>query len=357
MRHDVPSRPHPDPKEVTMKSRMSLIRRAVLILWLASLGISQSSWAETVEKIVPNSAAFTGNTLEIQLQYEDPDNKGKVKVTAVSVTVDPWNPAKEFQLQAQDRKAVAIADAINKAKLNNVTATLVTEDKSKKGKDKRVTVPLVNPFTGQWVWVYGRRIKIDGLAVDPNPKDPKDPPPLVAWLNDKTGELKGSSTTKIPNIKLIEIPVPSTGSMDGKRSGMSSGVDPSGRPSVFSFGIHSDDDNADYVATLAGAADMTDSEILTELASKFNSLCGACGYTAYYNPTTDKLMFDRPLDPNLVFITVDTDTGIQFDMELGVSLDDADMSTTPVEEGFLLRDVLHLTLLAATVNGESASSL
>jgi hypothetical protein len=314
-----------------MKSKTALIGRAVLILGLASLCIPQSCWAQKeVEKVVANSAAFDGNTLDVKLQYPDPNNPGKVTSTAVPVKVEPWNPKKELQITAQKRKVDAIATAINKANLNGgkVKATPLDRDPTT---GKKYTIPLCtlnprvcywkNPITGQPF--YGWRIKVEGLAIGPNNKENE----LYVFLNDKTGEASGGAPPWKPKDPPPKIPP--TGSMDGTRSGMSTGVAPSGGPSVFSFGLHSDEDGTDYVATLVGAVGMTDSEILSELASEFNSVCGKCGYTAYYDPTGDKLTFYEPLQPDMVFITIHTDTGIQFDTELGAELSVADTGTAP----------------------------
>jgi hypothetical protein len=94
---------------------------------------------------------------------------------------------------------------------------------------------------------------------------------------------------------------PYEGSTGGTGAGISTGTDPTGSPSLFALGFYTANGNTTDIAVLSGASDLTDSQILGDLASQFNSLYGQSGLTADYNTTTDSLTFDQSLNGTRYF--------------------------------------------------------
>jgi len=89
-----------------------------------------------------------------------------------------------------------------------------------------------------------------------------------------------------------------------------------GQPSLFSFGIYTANGSTADFATIVGQSGWNDRQILGALASQFNSLYSSSAVTAIYNLSTDVLGFNQNLSNNLVFWEADTDTGIDFSMQL-----------------------------------------
>jgi hypothetical protein len=286
-----------------MKIELSVKNRLVPILWLALLCSPQLGWTVTKTWIpsapLADSPDKKGNQLTIRLQFADPNNKGQVMTQDITINVAGWDPTKETWIQAQNRKAKAIADAITNAKLNGVKAKL-----------NQTFVQQFNPITKKWVKVQGASsVVIDGLTVDP--KNRKDP----VWLRvkDPTREPGNGVGGKLPQ---KGGGAPYEGSMGGTRAGMSTGTDPTGSPSLFAFGFYTANGNTTDIAVLSGASGLTASQILGDLASQFNSLYSQSGLTADYNTTTDSLTFDQSLNGNQIFFEADTDTGIDFTMQV-----------------------------------------
>jgi hypothetical protein len=72
--------------------------------------------------------------------------------------------------------------------------------------------------------------------------------------------------------------------------------------------------------SLSGASGMTDSQILSTLASQFNTLYSSSGFTANYDSFTDTLSFNQLLDATSNnFYMADTDTGIDATMSLSTT--------------------------------------
>jgi hypothetical protein len=277
--------------------------RLALVLGSATFSVAPLSWALTKTWIpsapLADSPDKKGDQLTIRLQYADPNNKGQVLTQDVMINVTAWDPKTETWVQAQQRKAKAIADAINNAKLNGVTANLNPN-----------FVLQWNPLTRKWVQVPAASdVAIAGLTVDP--KNPKDP----VWLRvkDPTKEPGNGGGGNLPQKGGGGS---YNGSMGGSRSGMSMGVDPTGAPSLFSFGFYAADGSATDIATIFGGSGLTDSQILGGLALQFNSLYSSSGLTADYHPVTNSLGFDQTLNGNQIFFEADTDAGIAFTMRV-----------------------------------------
>ncbi len=312
-----------------MKRRISLIKRLVATFWLASLCVPQSSWAQKKEtaawtpsapfqgspQVPPNKPPKPPKFLTLGLQYEDPNNKGQAVTGNVQITVAKWDrppKGKETFFEAQHRKAKAIADAINNANLGNVKANL--------GPD---TMIVKWPGRNGWIVIpvpIAQTVTITNLF-----STPKKPTYWQLIGPDVTREI-GNGV--VPGPRLIPNPE-YKGTMDGARSGMSTGVDPFGEPSVIAFGFYSSKGEVVEVATLVGAEGLSDSEILGELASQFNSLCEDCGLTAVYNPTSDTLGFDQSLGGDRIFFMADTDTGVGFGMSVSAPVDTSEAVIDP----------------------------
>ena len=115
----------------------------------------------------------------------------------------------------------------------------------------------------------------------------------------------------------------------GAATGLSTGMDPLGAQSFVSFGVF-DPRGLDagcqpdfppayplcpgeFIATLFPSAGSTDSQILSSLASLFNSLYTAFGYTATYDPFTDLLSLDQPIGNYETLFTQNTAAGLELD--------------------------------------------
>lgn len=70
------------------------------------------------------------------------------------------------------------------------------------------------------------------------------------------------------------------------------------------------------IATLPSASGLTDDQILGDLAFQFNSHYSQSGLTVDFNSTTDSLSFDQTLNGNEIFFEADSDTGIDFTMQV-----------------------------------------
>ncbi len=106
-----------------------------------------------------------------------------------------------------------------------------------------------------------------------------------------------------------------TPSMGGSGSsmGFSTGVDPTGAQSVVAFGFFEPDGLTNCtplvptdcpgvdIATISPGIGETDAQILGDLALQFNSLFGPEGHTASYDPVTDTLQLDQPLNSDQTF--------------------------------------------------------
>ena len=124
----------------------------------------------------------------------------------------------------------------------------------------------------------------------------------------------------------------------GSDTGSATGLDASGNPSVVGFGFIDLTSSmpAHYLAAFQPLVGMTDASVLTVLASLFTENFGSSGFTASYDPLSDRLSIDQSLPSVDVTWSANSDTGL--------FLDDA-ISPTP-EPGTL---VLVGTLLLGLV--------
>jgi len=294
-----------------MKTLPLSIRRMVLVIGLISLSGVNSAWAQmqvvqgTFTPGVPldSSPNQARQQLAVQIQY---DNGGRTPGRAITtIHVGAWNPNTETIFQAQNRKARAAAADITAANINGVTAST----------SQRMGW-LQSPANGRWFWGTILDVTVNGMVIDRNN------PTAISTVRDPTREGNGG------NLRLQgggggggnSSGSMYRGSMNGSGSGMSSGVDPLGNPSLFSFGFYSNDGQTLDMATLSGGSGMTDSQVLNTLASQFNTLYGSSGFTANYDAFTDTLSFDQLLDATKdTFYMADTDTGIDFNMSLSTT--------------------------------------
>lgn len=299
-----------------MKTRSSSIKHSTLALCVIFLAAVTSGWAQqtgeaTFSAGVPLDNSPNANKQQLTLKLQYLDAAKNLDNSNVTINVGVWNPLNETIFQAQNRKAKAIAAAINAAKLNGVKAVTA----------QRMGW-LQSPINGAWFWGPMLDIKVDGVAKDKKNKN------VVSTVLDPTKEGNGGR---------VQFKGGGGGGggdsmyspgMKGTKTGMSSGMNPFGNPSFFSFGFYSNNGQTLDVATLTGVSGWTDSQILGALASQFNSLYSQSGFTASFNPTSDTLSFNQQLDANQdTFYMADTDTGINFNMTL---------SSTPEPSSLLL---------------------
>jgi hypothetical protein len=107
----------------------------------------------------------------------------------------------------------------------------------------------------------------------------------------------------------------------GATTGLSTGMDASGNPSVVGFGFIDETSSTplDYIAAFDPTPGMTDADVLMDLSLLFNEDFSADGYTSTYDPTTDTLSIDQLL-PGVDFTwNADSDTGLFLDDSLDVA--------------------------------------
>jgi hypothetical protein len=104
----------------------------------------------------------------------------------------------------------------------------------------------------------------------------------------------------------------------GATTGLSTGLDPSGNPSVVGFGFIDETSTLplDYIAAYEPGAGMDDEQVLTELSLIFNQNFSADGYTSTYDPLTDTLSVDQLLPLADINWSADSDTGLFLDDSL-----------------------------------------
>jgi hypothetical protein len=267
----------------------------------------------------------------------------------------------ETDAQASQRKAKAIADAMNAA-----IAKATSKNQLPAG-TPMVTVG-TSPAKIGATNPLGFPINANGNVIIPGSPNPLFQGPqamvnnptagygvvqfaagatFVATIGgDNTGEPRSDApngNAPVQNGNGMPTPgtgTPGTGSMSGSGSGSSSGMSYSGDPSEVSFGlmlpqglnadctVFSDatDPNdladlslpgasncpGDYIATIDPTAGETDAEVLAGLAALFNTDFSADGLSASYDPTLDKLTLNNPIyGPDALFIN-NTDPGLDF---------------------------------------------
>jgi hypothetical protein len=98
----------------------------------------------------------------------------------------------------------------------------------------------------------------------------------------------------------------------GATTGLSTGIDPLGNPSLIGFGFIDETSSTpvDYIAAFEPPPGMNDEELLTLLSNLFNQDFGPDGFTSTYDPFTDTLSIDQLLSPMDVTWSADSDTGL-----------------------------------------------
>lgn len=251
----------------------------------------------------------------------------------------PARPA-ETQAQASMRKANAIVDAINTAiraeiaagrlPANTPLASVAAQPATLQAKDafgrplyrdafgRPTIVNTGNPLTIANNQAGFGIVTVPGVTEILGPKD---------GARDPTGEPNGVAQ-RIPGAGTGGGGSSGSGGMGGtgSRSGLSSGSDGIGGSSTVSFGVLQElglDASCAptlppasacpgaFIATLTPGAGRTDEEVLSDLAFLFNSLFGADGLHASYDPLTDLLSLDTALAPFEALFTQNTDTGLE----------------------------------------------
>jgi len=133
--------------------------------------------------------------------------------------------------------------------------------------------------------------------------------------NTVTGEIGNGKTPFTPG----GVPSGGTSQMSfgglGSDTGSATGLDPSNNPSVVGFGFIdlTSSTPIDYIAAFQPLAGMTDADVLTYLALLFTQDFGTSGFTASYDPLTDRLSIDQALPSVDVTWSADSDTGLFLD--------------------------------------------
>jgi len=244
----------------------------------------------------------------LNIFYFNADNslgKSVVDVPNIPVTAGLPNPTPAQILAARTAKAAAIVDAINKAKLNGVTAT-------------------VDPNDPTQYTVSGVRQSIQTYKF-PKPGTPGTYlGPSVIRTNRVTGE------TGNVNFNFNKNPGGGGGtgssmyqgtmmSVDSNISLSSSGQDYSGFTSQVGFGFIDytvPSSPINHFVNMPLSPGMSDSQILSLLSTQFNTAFSSSGYTTTFDPSTGWLSINQPLSPNFGLYTTDTDTVLDFQPNL-----------------------------------------
>jgi hypothetical protein len=132
----------------------------------------------------------------------------------------------------------------------------------------------------------------------------------------------------------------------GATTGLSTGMDPSGNPSVAGFGFIDETGSTpvDYFVAFDPMSGMTDADVLTDLSDLFNEDYAADGYTSTYDVTSDILSIDQLLSSADITWSADSDTGLFFE-------DSMDTLPTPEPNTLLLLGTGLVGLAACFRNG------
>jgi hypothetical protein len=307
---------------------------ASLLIALCLAGALDAAAAPPPAKpLVPGHSAYTAfapmgdataaSPYTLSIPIADPQDNTKKKIVKVEVII-PKRAANETLAQASQRKAAAVAAAINaEVAAGNLPATVTAT----------VTTRQIPVWDGTFRIVmdpFGRAIRVPNFKFipDPNAWGTYRIDGVVAAVSlvknkagvvDPTKQGVGANnfTPGVPN------PTPSyTPSMSGTGSGSmsSSGVDPTGAQSIVSFGFF-DGSNMDncagsdisgcpvtFVDGVLPDAGQTESEVLSDLAFVFNLDHQSSGYQLNYNPSTHTLALVGSLswDYSLFFGNSDT---------------------------------------------------
>jgi hypothetical protein len=241
-----------------------------------------------------------------------------IPVPVIPATAGLPNPTPAQVAAASAAKAMAIVNAINGAKLPGVTAMV---------NPKTVAGPYPTPagmgmadFTQYTLNGVRQSVKPDGGLGSPlfqtaiNATTGLEVPKVNVtgeFGNGKGNFQPGGGGGGSPGSSMFQGSMMGTGSS----SGSSMGLDGSGNPSYVGFGLvdnTSSTPNYD-VAVLNPAAGLTDAQVLTELASLFNSDYSSIGYTATYYSADDTLAIDQLLPGVDDVWSANTDTGLFLD--------------------------------------------
>ena len=250
----------------------------------------------------PLGAATPAAPMIWNIPIQDPANMAKALVVPIPVSNIPvFNPVTETAVAASARKADAVKTAIDAAVAAgtlpvNVTTTVKqamvpTIVRGAGGVPIRVMVPGYS-----WVQITGvtRAVSVGNL---------KQP--------DPTKEAGGGANWQAnPGAQTPSTRPSMNGS--GSSSGLSSGLDPSGNQSMVGFGFWDPTvlNPTLFIDGVFPTSGENDGQVLTALASLFNSDFASAGFTATYNPLTDTLMLDQAIPGTDLMWFADTDTGL-----------------------------------------------
>jgi hypothetical protein len=253
----------------------------------------------TYQILPPGGAATPAAPMIWNIPIQDPANTAKVLTVPIPVSniaAFP-TPATETPVQASARKAAAVKAAIDAAVMagtlpNNVTATV-----------KAAMVPTFVRGVGpvmvpgySWIQITGvtRSVSV-GTLKQPDPT--KEAGGGGNWIANPGGQTPSTRPSM-------------NGS--GSSSGMSSGLDPSGNQSMVGFGFWDPtvSNPTLFIDAVFPTSGENDGQVLSSLASQFNSDFASDGYTATYNPLTDTLMLDQAIPGTDLMWFANTDTGL-----------------------------------------------
>jgi hypothetical protein len=280
----------------------------------------------------------------ITVYYTDPTGKNtstNVMVPDIPVTAGLPNPTAAQVSTASAAKQAAIIKAINAANIaiKPVVVNGVTYEKVTAAADAKtvpggmyptgqkmpqviftprgpvvVQVPVFAPADFSSYTVNG----VTQRVINPGTAGAKLGGGLQAANNvtGETGNGKVSFTTGSPTSAGGRSEATFSG--PGALAGLSTGLDPSGNPSLVGFGFIDETSSTpvDYLAAFYPQAGMTDLDVLSDLSSLFNEDFASAGYTSRYDADTDTLSIDQLLPDGDFTWSANSDTGLFLDDSL-----------------------------------------
>lgn len=298
--------------------------------------------AQTIITGMPTEASPNVNKSRymITVYYTKPDGTRTSTIIAVPfnntlpaipVTAGLPNPTAAQVAAASLGKQMAIVASINAANIPIMPVTV-------NGKTYNTITAVANPATVQGMYATGQTVPkiVNGRVIleavlapaafstyTVNGVTQKVVNPVTGELGNGVYRTTGNTVTgEIGNGKGTFTPgtTPSPGSSMGRATfgglgattGLSTGLDGSGNPSVVGFGFLDETSSTpiDYIAAFDPPSGLDDQQILTDLSDLFNADFSTDGYTSSYDPTTDTLAINQSL-PSVDFTwSADSDTGL-----------------------------------------------
>jgi hypothetical protein len=275
---------------------------------------------------------------------------GTVTVNIPSANIPVWNPNTETALQAAQRKATALANAVNNynnwpAGSTPATATPVPIQVPQVQWTQvgNRLVPQIVMVTVGWSIQYSGVTKAVGLVgADPTRQG-------GGGLNFQPGGGGGAQPTSPgPTYPSYRGSIQNNGSSSDTAQGtdilqyLSNGQPSTAGPipSVVAMGLFDDSNGSVPNAPIYGAMYFpslgeSESNVLIGLATAFNTENSASGLTASYSSLTDSVSINQPLGFNENLFFADTDPGLSFvgETQLSLSTPAPEANTLPLLMG------------------------